>query len=75
MRIRYTYRLNNLCCAACAAKIEVAVNKIEGVVSAKVVFMTQRLTFEADEAEFERIEPIIEKAVKRIEPDVKLRRE
>ncbi|MCL2296434.1 MAG: cation transporter [Methanomassiliicoccaceae archaeon] len=73
--MKYVYKLNNLCCASCAAKIEIAVNKIEGVVSAKVIFMTQRLTFEADEADSGRIEPMIEKAVKRIEPDVKLRRE
>ena len=75
MRMRYVYRLNNLCCAACADKIEIAINKIDGVLSARIVFMTQRLTVEADESEIGRIEPMIEKAAKRIEPNVKLRRE
>lgn len=73
--MRYVYRLDNLGCAACAAKMETAINKIDGVVSAKIVFMTRRLTVEAGETEIERIEPVIEKAVKKIEPDVKLRRE
>jgi len=73
--MRYVYRLNGLCCASCAAKMEVALNKIAGVASARIVFMTQRLTIEADESEMERIEPMVEKAIKRIEPDIKLRRE
>jgi len=55
--------------------MEIAINKIDGIVSARIVFMTQRLTIEADESEIGRIEPMVEKAVKRIEPNVKLRRE
>jgi len=73
--MRYVYRLNGLCCAACAAKIEVAINKIPGVAAARITFMTQRLTVEAEESEIERIEPMVEKAIKKIEPDVKPRRE
>jgi len=73
--MRYVYRLNGLCCAACAVKIEAAINKIPGVVIARITFMTQRLTIEAEESEIGRIEPMVEKAVKKIEPDVKLRRE
>jgi len=72
--MRYVYRLDGLCCATCAAKIEVAINKIAGVALAKVGFMTQRLTIETD-AEIGEIEPAVEKAIKKIEPDVKLRRE
>ncbi|MCL1978691.1 MAG: cation transporter [Methanomassiliicoccaceae archaeon] len=74
MRMKHVYRIENLGCAACAAKMETAINKIEGVASARIVFMTQRLTFEAEGSEMERIEPAIEKAVKKIEPYVKLRR-
>jgi len=73
--MRYVYRLNGLCCANCASKIETAVNKIDGVSSAKVAFMTQRMTLEADPSAIENIEPMIEKAIKKIEPDVKMRRE
>ena len=72
--MKYVYRIENLGCASCAAKMEIAVGKIDGVVSAKVVFMTQKLTIEADESRIGEIEPLAEKAVKRIEPDVKLRR-
>jgi len=73
--MRYVYRLKGLCCAACASKIEISVNKIEGVGSAKVVFMTQRMTLEADPSAIENIEPMIVKAIKKVEPDVTMRRE
>jgi copper chaperone CopZ len=72
--MRTVYRLENLGCASCAAKMETAISKIDGVASAKIVFMTQRLTVEADESKMSEIEPKIELAVKKIESDVKLRK-
>jgi len=72
--MKYVYRLEKLGCAACAAKMETAINKIEGVESAKIVFMTQRLTVEADESEITNIEPKIESAVRKIESDVRLKK-
>ncbi|MDR1405207.1 MAG: cation transporter [Candidatus Methanoplasma sp.] len=72
--MRYTYRLDNLCCASCAANIEIAVNKIDGVESAKVAFMTTRLTLEADESRIDSIEPKISKCIRKIEPHIKMRR-
>jgi cation transport ATPase len=73
--MKYVYRLDKLGCASCAAKMESAINKIEGVVSAKIVFMTTRLTIETDGSDIGPIEEKIEKAIKKIESDVKLRRE
>jgi len=72
--MRYVYRIEKLGCAACADKMEKAVGKIDGVNSAKVVFMTQKLTVETDEPDIQAIEQRIEKAIKKIEPDVKLRK-
>jgi copper chaperone CopZ len=72
--MRYVYRLEGLCCAVCADKIETAVNKIDGVTSARIVFMTQRLTVETDVPDILIIEQKIEKIVKKIEPDVRLRK-
>jgi copper chaperone CopZ len=74
MNMKYVYRLEKLGCASCAAKMETAINKIDGVASAKIVFMTQRLTIEADESVIASIEPMAEKAIKKIEPDVRMRR-
>lgn len=66
------YKLEDLDCANCAAKMEAAISKIDGVESAAVSFMTQKLTIEADES---RLDEIIKKAAKickKIEPDCKI---
>lgn len=55
------YKLEELDCANCAAKMEAAINKIEGVEKASVSFMTQKLIIEAEEA---RLDKIMKKAVK-----------
>jgi len=69
--MRFVYLLEGLCCANCAAKIEDKVGKISDVESAKVSFMTMKLTIEADEGNIEEIEPKIVKTVKKIEPKVR----
>ena len=41
------YKLNEIDCANCAMKLEEAVKAVDGVTSAKVNYMMQKLTFEA----------------------------
>lgn len=70
--MKKTYKLIDLDCANCAAKMENAIKKIEGVEDAKVSFMTQRLTVNAPE---EKLEAIMQEAVKickKIEPDCQI---
>ena len=38
------YMIEDLCCANCAAKMEEGIRKIEGVHSAHINFLTQKLT-------------------------------
>ena len=59
----------DLDCANCAAKMENAILKIDGVIDASVSFMTQKLTIEADEKDFPRIMKEAVRCVKKIEPD------
>ena len=59
-------------CANCAAKIEAAINKIEGVNSASISFMAQKMVLDADDANFDRIVKEIVKEKKKIEPDFEL---
>jgi copper chaperone CopZ len=66
------YSLEELDCANCAAKMEAAINKIDGVIEAKVSFMTQKLTIEADEKDFDKILKAAQKAIKKIEPDCRI---
>lgn len=68
-----TYRLDGLDCAHCAAKIEHAVQGINGVKRATVDFMTTKMIIEAPEKEMPRICDEAEKAVHQFEPDVELK--
>ncbi len=63
------FKLTNLDCANCAAKMENAIRKIEGVTDANVSFMTQKLTIEADEARFDEIMKEAEAACRKVDPD------
>ena len=49
------FKMENLDCANCAAKMEALIRKIPGVESASMNFMTQKLTLEADDARFDEI--------------------
>ena len=66
------YKLVDLDCANCAAKMEDAINKIDGVKEATVSFMTQRLVIEADDARFDEIMQEVVKACKKVEPECEI---
>lgn len=68
--MRKKYKLEGLECANCAAKMEKAINKIEGVKEATVNFMTQRLIIEAEDEKMPAIIQEAEKIIKSIEPQV-----
>ena len=72
--MKKTFKLENLCCANCAAKIERGIAKLDGVISANIGFMTQRLTIEADDEKFDIIMDETAKIIKKIEPDCILKR-
>ena len=59
-------------CANCAAKMEDAIKKIEGVVSARVNFMTQKLSIEAADDIFEEVLDKAVKACKKVESDCEI---
>ena len=67
-----SYKLRDLDCANCAAKMQRAIEGIEGVASASVNFMAQKLTIEADDARFEEILQRAKDAIRKIEPDCQL---
>jgi len=63
------FRLENLGCAGCAAKMEKAISKIEGVKGVSIGFMTARLTIEADENDLDAILVKAQKAISKYEKD------
>lgn len=66
------YKLEDLDCANCAAKMERAITKIDGVVSANVSFISQKMTIEADDSNFDSIMQQVVKVCKKVEPDCKV---
>ena len=70
--MKKVYKLEDLDCANCAAKMERSIAKINGVVSANVSFMAQRLTIEADDARFDEIMKEVVKTCKKVEPDCRI---
>ena len=63
------YNLRDLDCANCAAKMENAIRRIDGVRDASVSFLTQKLTLEADEGRFDAILREAVPVCRKIEPD------
>ena len=63
------YLIEELCCANCAAKMEDGIRKLEGVNSANINFLTQKLTLDADDTRFESILDEAERIINKIEPD------
>lgn len=70
--MRKTYILEDLDCANCAAKIEEAVGKLEGVSKSTVTLLTQKLVIEVTEDKADGIAREIKKIVKKFEPDVEV---
>lgn len=70
--MRKVFQLEDLDCANCAAKMERTIAKVDGVTSATVSFMTQRLTVEADDARFDDIMKAVVKTCKKVEPDCRI---
>ena len=69
MKKRYKFEVD---CANCAAKVEAAVKKIDGVNDATVNFMAQKLVLDADDARFDEILKEVQAVAKKVEPDCEL---
>lgn len=66
------FKLQDLDCANCAAKMEEAIKKIPGVEDASVNFMMQKMMVECDPEAFEEIMKKVIEVCSRIEPDCKI---
>ena len=68
------FKLTDLDCANCAAKMEEAIKKIEGVKYANVSFMMQKMTIEADDDRFDQIMEQVVEVCRKVEPDCVINR-
>lgn len=70
--MKKVFEMEDLDCANCAAKMEDAIRKIEGVTYVSISFMAQRMTIEADDDKFDAIMKQAQKAVRKVEPDCRI---
>ena len=63
------FKKQDLDCAHCAAKMEEAIKKIDGVNDAAISFMAQKLTVDAEDDKFDSIMEEVVKTCRKVEPD------
>ncbi len=69
--MKKTYKVE-VDCANCAAKIEDAICALDGVKSARVNFMTQKLILESDDKDLSALVKDAEKAGKKVDRDFEI---
>ena len=70
--MKKTFELEDLDCAHCAAKMEEGIRKLDGVTSATVSYIAQKLVIEADDARFDEIMKEVVKVCRKGEPDCRI---
>ena len=70
--MKKVFKVDELDCANCAAKMEAALLKLPGVISAQINFMAQKLTLEAEDSVFDDVVRRAETAMRKIERNVRL---
>lgn len=71
--MKTSYKLENLCCANCAAKMERLLNKEPMIMQATISFMTQKLILEtAEDTPTQELQELVQKIVRKIEPDCRV---
>ena len=66
------FKLQDLDCANCVAKMEDAIKKIPGVNDANVSFMMQKMTVDAEDDKFDAIMEEVVRVCAKVEPDCKI---
>lgn len=66
------FKLQDLDCANCAAKMEDAIKKIKGVNDASVSFMTQKMMVDAEDDRFDDIMKEVVRVCAKVEPDCQI---
>ena len=66
------FQVRGLDCVNCAAEVERAIQKIDGVENVSISFMTQKMELEYDETRKDEIMKKIKKVIKREDPDMEI---
>ncbi len=68
--MKKSFKLQDLGCANCAAKIEKEISQLEGVNSVRVNFMMEKLILDAEQDQFDAIFNQAQKIANKYEPDL-----
>ena len=66
------FKIKGLDCANCALDLERAIQKITGIESVNISFMTEKMEIEYDETRKDEIIKNLKKVIKKEEPDVSI---
>ena len=66
------FKMKDLDCANCAAKMEESIKKIDGVNDATVSFMTQKMMVDAVDDRFDEIMQEVVRDCAKVEPDCQI---
>ena len=69
------YNITGLDCGHCALTLEKYLQKVDGVISAKINFSTSKLSLEIDDSRVHETLKKINKTIKQVNPDVKISQE
>ena len=67
--MKKVFKLEDLDCAHCAQKMEDGIRKLDGVINVQVNFLSQKLTLEAADDEFDTVLKKAKEIIKKIVPD------
>lgn len=67
--MKKVFKMQDLDCANCAAKMERAISQLDGVQKVTISFLAQKMTIEADDARFDEIIKLAVACVKKVDAD------
>ncbi len=70
--MKKSFRVENLCCANCAAKIERRIARIADVNAVSLNFMTLKLVIESDTEDWNSLMDEIQAVIRKVEPDCRV---
>lgn len=70
--MKIKFKIKGLDCANCANQLEREIQKIDGIISASISFMSERMTIEFDNVSKEELINNLKKIIKKEEPDVSI---
>lgn len=67
--MRKIVRFSGVCCANCAAKLERALEKIDGINTVELNFMAQRINFDIEDSKYDEVINSIKETTKKVLPE------